>query len=66
MITVLSIKEAAPVLGVAEVTLRRMIRKGEVPHHRIGSLYKFTESDIEEFFNANHVSARKHRYEGAV
>jgi excisionase family DNA binding protein len=46
-----TIKETAPRLLMAEVTLRRMIRRGECPYHRIGKKYFFTPDDIEKIIS---------------
>jgi excisionase family DNA binding protein len=62
----MTIKETAPVLSVAEITLRRLLRKGEIPHHRIGSRYLFTESDIEEYLSTAKVPAKQRRDGEAV
>ncbi|GHV81250.1 hypothetical protein AGMMS49944_30410 [Spirochaetia bacterium] len=58
MKSLLTIKTVAPVLNAAEITIRRMLRRGELPHHKIGSRYLFTESDIEEYLAASKVPAK--------
>ena len=49
-----NIHETAPKLHMAEVTLRRLIKKGKIPFHRIGIRYFFTEEDINTYLS--HVS----------
>jgi excisionase family DNA binding protein len=41
-----SIKEAAEKLTVSEITLRRIIYRGEINYHKIGKIYRLTEDDI--------------------
>jgi excisionase family DNA binding protein len=33
-------------LKISQITLRRLIKKNEIPYHRIGYRYFFTEEDI--------------------
>jgi|TergutMp193P3_1026864.scaffolds.fasta_scaffold14984_2 excisionase family DNA binding protein len=47
----LSIIDAAPMLKISEITLRRLIKKKEIPYHRIGKRYFFTEEDIENYLS---------------
>jgi excisionase family DNA binding protein len=44
-----SILDTAPKLKIAEITLRRLIKKRAIPFHRIGHRYFFTEDDINEY-----------------
>jgi len=39
--------DAALVLNLSIVTIRRLIKKREIPYHRIGHKYFFTEEDLE-------------------
>ncbi|GHT83328.1 hypothetical protein FACS1894137_04150 [Spirochaetia bacterium] len=45
----MTVKEAAPSYKMAEITLYRLLRKGKVPHHRIGKKYLFTPEDIQQY-----------------
>jgi len=45
----LQIKELAPRLKISCVTIRRLIKKREIPFHMIGKQYFFTENDIDTF-----------------
>jgi len=47
----LSIRVTAPLLNMAEITLRRIIRKKEIPFHKIGKRYFFTDEDIETYLS---------------
>lgn len=50
----ISLDEAAEYLGIKSVTLRSWIRnpKNEVPAHKIGRLWKFKCSEIDEWVNS--------------
>ena len=39
--TDLSIKELAAIIGVSTDTIRRAVRKGEIPATRVGTAYRF-------------------------
>lgn len=44
------VNEAATRLGIAVITLRRMIYAGRISYRRIGpKLIRFTEADLREF-----------------
>jgi len=45
----LTITEAAALLGVKAQTLYLWVSQKRVPHRKIGRLVRFTESDLEEF-----------------
>jgi excisionase family DNA binding protein len=45
----LTITEAAALLGVKTQTLYLWVSQKRVPHRKIGRLVRFTESDLEEF-----------------
>jgi excisionase family DNA binding protein len=45
----LTIAEAAALLGVRAQTLYLWVSQKRVPHRKIGRLVRFTESDLEEF-----------------
>jgi excisionase family DNA binding protein len=45
----LTISEAAALLGVKAQTLYLWVSQKRVPHRKIGRLVRFTESDLEEF-----------------
>jgi excisionase family DNA binding protein len=42
-------REAAARLGVAVVTVDRLVAKGELPHFKVGKCIRFTAQDISEF-----------------
>jgi excisionase family DNA binding protein len=44
-----NLHETAQKFKIADITLRRLIKKRAVPFHRIGKKYVFTEEDIKEY-----------------
>lgn len=46
---VLDIREAAAYLAVTDTTLRRMIRRGEIPHTRVGRSIRFRLVDLDAY-----------------
>jgi excisionase family DNA binding protein len=51
----LSIREAAKLLHISEDTLRRRVAAKKIAHRRIGSLVRFTMSDIQDFIERSKV-----------
>ena len=47
----LTISEAAELLGVKTQTLYVWVAQHRVPHRKIGRLVRFTDADLEEFVN---------------
>ena len=45
----ISIAEAAEHLGVTVDSIRNWIKKTDIPAHRIGKLWKFKKSEIDEW-----------------
>ena len=44
-----SLEETAEYLGVTKDTIRSWIRKGNIPAHKIGRLWKFKFSEVDEW-----------------
>jgi len=57
--TRLSVKEAAPILGVSVFTVRAWIRQRRLPFHRLGRRIVLDPSDLERFLGAHRVEARE-------
>ena len=57
--TRLSVKEAAPILGVSVFTVRAWIRQRRLPFHRLGRRIVFDHADLERFLAAHRVEARE-------
>ena len=45
----IGIEEAANHLGVTVVTVRNWIKKTDIPAHKIGKLWKFKISELDEW-----------------
>ena len=45
----ISIDEAAEYLGIKTVTIRNWIKKEMVPAHKVGKLWKFERSELDEW-----------------
>ena len=50
-----SIKEVAPLLNCAEISVRRLIRARKIPFHKVGSRYLFSEENIQQYLNSTKV-----------
>ena len=48
----ISLEEAAEYLGIKPVTLRAWIKKEQIPAHKIGKLWKFKCSELDEWVNS--------------
>ena len=51
MTKLFALVDAVPILHISVVTIRRLIKKGEIPYHRIGHKYFFTEEDLETYLS---------------
>ena len=45
----IGVEEAAAYLGVNKETIRNWIKKTDIPAHRIGKLWKFKRSELDEW-----------------
>lgn len=43
-----SVADLATMLNISEATVRRRARTGAWPHQKVGRLYRFTTTDIQE------------------
>jgi len=46
------IKEVAPLLNCAEVTIRRLVKARRIPFHKVGSRYLFSDDGIQEYLSS--------------
>lgn len=53
----LSVNEAAPILGIAVVTLRRFVAAKKIAHVRIGDRILFRPEDIDSFIASQLVAS---------
>ena len=45
----IGVEDAAAYLGVTQETIRNWIKKTDIPAHRIGKLWKFKRSELDEW-----------------
>lgn len=45
----LSVEEIARHLGVSKDTIRAWIKKNSIPYHKVGRLYKFRVSEVDDW-----------------
>ena len=62
--TLLNVKETARVLRISTVTLRRFVKRGTIPHRRIGKQVFFMPDDIETYLAARAVPITNPRSPG--
>jgi len=48
----MSIKEVAPLLNCAEITIRRLVKARKIPFRKVGSRYLFDSTDIEQYLSS--------------
>jgi excisionase family DNA binding protein len=58
MTPLLSIPEAAKLLGISESTMRSHVSCRRIAHRRIGGSIRFTEQDIQSFVEESKVEVR--------
>ena len=49
MIILKTIKEVAPILNSSETTIRRLIRRRQIPFRQVGRRIFFTDNDLNEY-----------------
>ena len=54
-----TIDEIAPILRVAPVTIRRLIKRGELPFTKVGKRYLFSEKNISTFIAYNEGNSKE-------
>ncbi len=47
-----TIPEVAKLLRINEITVRRLVKKKELPAYQVGKLYRFRHSDLEEYLRS--------------
>ncbi len=54
----LSVDEIAEHLGVSKETVYRWLEKGKIPAHRVGKLWKFKASEVDEWVFRGEAASR--------
>ena len=54
-----SVKDAAPILGVSVFMVRALVRQRRVPFHRVGRRIVLDRADLERFLRLNRVEPRE-------
>jgi len=49
----LQMGEVLNMLGVSKLTLRRMMRQGEIDYFRVGKQYRFSVEDVKNYLLQN-------------
>ena len=52
-------REIAEHLGVTVETIRKLIKLGDLPCHRVGKLWKFKASEIDKWVISGHAGEEK-------
>ncbi len=55
----LSIDEITAHLGVSAVTIYRWLERGKVPAHRVGKLWKFKASEVDEWVKCGQAAEKQ-------
>jgi excisionase family DNA binding protein len=55
--TAISLQQAAKVMGQSVPTIRRLVRRGELPHCRVGRRVVLLEDDVFRFLRSRRVEA---------
>jgi excisionase family DNA binding protein len=65
--SLLTVREVAAYLACAEETVKRLVRRGELPATRIGTRLRFARADVEAYqaAHAAHLTARGVRSQAA-
>jgi excisionase family DNA binding protein len=52
--------QAAELLSIHPKTLQKFARRGEIPAHRIGDLWRFRASELDAWFKAKMLDSERH------
>ena len=55
----LSVEEIAEYLGVSKETIYRALEKSKIPAHKVGKLWKFKPSEVDQWVINGHASEDK-------
>ncbi|MBD64733.1 MAG: excisionase [Halobacteriovoraceae bacterium] len=54
----LSVDEIAQHLGISKETVYRWLERGKIPAHRVGKLWKFKASEVDEWILRGEAASR--------
>lgn len=54
----LKVPAAAAYLRISEWMLKDKVRRGEIPHYRVGNRFEFDPDELDAWIEAQHVPAR--------
>jgi excisionase family DNA binding protein len=55
--TLLTYEEAAELIAVSPITLRKWVTERRIPHYKIGKSVRFSAREIADFLASHHVEA---------
>jgi excisionase family DNA binding protein len=55
---IMTLPETAEYLRISQATLGRLIRRGEIPHFRVGSDYRFRLDQIDKWIDGQKSGSR--------
>ena len=61
MARVFNVDEAAEYLHVTPYTIRKWLRKGKIPGHKIGRVYRILEAELEAVLQGHHTAFERIR-----
>ena len=50
-----TLKQVAPILNVAPVTIYRLIKAREIPYRKVGCKFMFADEDIQQYLSSTKV-----------
>jgi len=49
-------EEAAGLLGIAQITLRKWVSQDKVPYYKLGRCVRFRRSELQEWLNEQYIN----------
>ena len=66
MTPMFTVAEVAELTQMSEYWLRQQCREARIPHHRLGRIYRFSESDLAQLLSESRVQTRTDPCEPAL
>lgn len=57
----MSVDEISQYLGISKETIYRWLDRGTIPAHRIGKLWRFKSSEVDEWIRSGGASVKHHK-----